>query len=210
MMTSPRALIAPRARMSSGSRAAGALAVAAALVLAVATPASAHDYLVSSTPEENTTITEVPASFSVTTDEALLDLSKDGSGFAIEVTDADGLFYGDGCVSIVDSTVSVGSALGDAGDYRMLWQLISADGHTVAGKVEFTWAPSADAVTSPGSATAPDCGGKVVVTPSESATAPVVRGDANLGDVLWIGGGIAAVLVAGAVILFVATRRRKA
>ena len=196
--------------MSSGIRAAGAVALAAALVLAIATPASAHDYLVSSTPEENSTITEVPASFSVTTDEALLDLSKDGSGFAIEVTDADGLYYGDGCVSIVDSTVSVGSSLGDAGAYRMLWQLVSADGHTVAGEVAFTWAPSADAVTSPGSATAPDCGGKVVVTPSESATAPVVRGDANLGDVLWIGGALAAVLVAGAVTLFVATRRRKA
>ena len=209
-MTSSRALIAPRARMSSGIRAAGAVALAAALVLAIATPASAHDYLVSSTPEENSTITEVPASFSVTTDEALLDLSKDGSGFAIEVTDADGLYYGDGCVSIVDSTVSVGSSLGDAGDYRMLWQLVSADGHTVAGEVAFTWAPSADAVTSPGSATAPNCGGKAVAVPRESATAPVVRGDANLGDVLWIGGAIAAVLAAGAVTLFVATRRRKA
>ncbi|SOE70390.1 hypothetical protein SAMN06296378_2215 [Salinibacterium xinjiangense] len=207
---SSRALIASRARMSSGIRAAGALAVAAALVLAVATPASAHDYLVSSNPEENSTITEVPESFSVTTDEALLDLSKDGSGFAIEVTDADGLFYGDGCVSIVDSTVSVGSSLGDAGDYRMLWQLVSADGHTVSGEVDFAWAPSTDAVTSPGSATAPDCGGQAVAAPPESSTAPVVRGDANLGDVLWIGGAIAVVLVAGAVALFVATRRRKA
>ena len=196
--------------MSSGIRAAGALALAAALVLAIATPASAHDYLVSSTPEQNSTITEVPASFSVTTDETLLDLSKDGAGFAIEVTDADGLYYGDGCVSIVDSTVSVGSSLGDAGAYRMLWQLVSADGHTVAGEVAFTWAPSADAVTSPGSATAPDCGGKAVAVPRESATAPVVRGDANLGDVLWIGGAIAAVLLAGAVTLIVVTRRRKA
>ena len=209
-MTSSRASIAPRARMSSGIRAAGALALAAALVLAIATPASAHDYLVSSTPEQNSTITEVPASFSVTTDEALRDLSKDGAGFAIEVTDADGLYYGDGCISIVDSTVSVGSSLGDAGDYRMLWQLVSADGHTVAGEVAFTWAPSADAVTSPGSATAPDCGGKAVAVPRESATAPVVRGDANLGDVLWIGGAIAAVLLAGAVTLIVVTRRRKA
>ena len=203
-------MLSSRAMISSSMRVAGALAVAAALVLAVATPASAHDYLVSSTPEKNTTITEVPESFSVTTNEALLDLSKNGSGFAIEVTDPDGLFYGEGCVSIVDSTVSVGSSLGDAGDYQMLWQLVSADGHTVSGEVDFTWAPTADAVTSPGSATAPDCGGQAVAAPPESSTAPVVRGDANLGDVLWVGGAIAAVLVAGAVTLFVATRRRRA
>lgn len=203
-------MLSSHAIISSGIRATGALAVATALVLAVATPASAHDYLLSSTPQENTTITEIPESFSVTTNEALLELPDAGSGFAIEVTDADGLFYGDGCVSIVDSTVSVGASLGDTGDYRMRWQLVSADGHTVSGEVDFTWAPSADAVTSRGSATAPDCGGKAAAAPTESTRAPVVRGDAKLGDVLWIGGATAALLVAGAVTLFVATRRRPA
>jgi hypothetical protein len=91
----------------------------------------------------------------------------------------------------------------------MLWQLVSADGHTVSGEVDFTWAPSAAAVTSPGTATAPDCGGEAAAAPPEATTAPVVRADANLADVLWIGGAIAAVLVAGAVTLFVSTRRRK-
>lgn len=199
-----------RASLSTGLRAAGALAVAATLVLAVAAPASAHNYLVSSTPEENSTITEVPESFSVTTNEALLDLSGDGSGFAIEVTDAEGLYYGDGCVSIVDSTVAVGATLGEAGDYRMLWQLVSADGHTVSGEVDFTWDPSADAVNSPGSATAPDCGGQAAAAPPASTTAPVVRGNANLADVLWIGGAIVAVLAAAAITLLVVSRRRKA
>lgn len=198
-----------RTGVFTGFRAVGALTVATALVLAMAAPASAHNYLVASTPEENSTITEVPESFSVTTNEALLDLSGDGSGFAIEVTDTEGLYYGDGCVSIVDSTVAVGSSLGDAGEYRMLWQLVSADGHTVSGEVDFTWAPSTDAVTSPGAATAPDCGGEGIAAPPEATTAPVVRGDANLADVLWIGGAIAAVLVAGAATLFVSTRRRK-
>ncbi|MGV8897006.1 MAG: copper resistance CopC family protein [Rhodoglobus sp.] len=194
---------------ASRARAAGALAVAVALVLAVATPAQAHNYLVASTPEAGSTITEAPETFSVTTNETLLDLSGGGSGFAIEVTDAAGLYYGDGCVSIVDSTVLTGASLGDAGDYRMLWQLVSADGHTVSGEIGFTWAPSTDAEASAGSATPPNCGGEAAAAP-ESTTAPVARDDANLSDVLWIGGAIAAVLVAGLVTLFLATRRRKA
>lgn len=191
------------------SRVGAVLAVTAALVLAIAAPAQAHDYLVSSTPAADSTITEVPESFSVTTNEALIDLSGGGSGFAIEVTDAAGLYYGDGCTAIVDSTVSTGASLGEAGDYRMLWQLVSADGHTVSGEVDFTWAPSADAVTSSGSPSPPDCGGEAAAAAEPSTTA-VVRGDANLGDVLWIGGAIAAVLIAGLVTLFVTTRRRKA
>ena len=191
------------------SRVGAALAVAAALVLAIAAPAQAHDYLVSSTPAADSTITEVPESFSVTTNEALLDLAGGGSGFAIEVTDAAGLYYGDGCTAIVDSTLSTGASLGEAGDYQMLWQLVSADGHTVSGEVDFMWAPSADAVISSGSTSPPDCGGEAVAAPEPSTTA-VTRGNANLGDVLWIGGAIAAVLIAGVVTLFVTTRRRKA
>ncbi len=196
--------------LMSRARRAAVFAVAVGIVLAVATPASAHSYLVASTPEAGSTITAVPKVFSVTTNETLLDLSGDGSGFAIEVTDAAGLYYGDGCVSIVDSTVSTGAALGGAGAYRMLWQLISSDGHTVSGEVDFTWAPSAGAATSVGSSTPPNCGGKAVTAPPGSTTAPVVRSAANLGDVLWIGGAIAAVLIAGAITLLVATRRRKA
>lgn len=192
------------------ARAGAVLAVSGALVLALAAPAFAHDYLVSSTPQANSTLTELPQSFSVTTNQTLVDLSGDAAGFAIEVTDAGGLYYGDGCLSIVDSTVSVGSSLGKAGDYRMLWQLVSADGHTVSGEIDFTWAPSADAVSSTGSATPPDCGGQAVAAPPGSSAAPVVRADANLGDVLWIGGAIMAVLVAGGVTLVIATRRRKA
>lgn len=191
-------------------RAAVAVALAAALVMTVVSPVSAHNYLVASSPAANSTIVDVPDRFSVTTNEALRDLSGDGAGFAIDVTDADGLHYGDGCIAIDDSTVSTGSALGKAGEYRMLWQLVSADGHTVSGEVNFTWAPSTDAVTSGGSAARPDCGGQAADVPPAPTADAVARSDADLADVLWIGGATAAVLVAGTVTLVVATRRRKA
>ena len=190
-------------------RIAASLAVAIALVLSAPAPAQAHNYLVSSTPEAGSVVTELPETFSVTTNEALLDLSGSGSGFAIEVTDAAGAFYGDGCTSITSSTLSTGASLGAAGDYRMLWQLVSSDGHTVSGEVDFRWAPPADTVASAGAGTPPNCGGDAIAVP-DSTTATAVRSDAALGDVLWIGGAIAAVLIAGLVTLVVARRRRKA
>lgn len=196
--------------LASHIRPAATLLIAAGIVLAVATPAQAHSYLVASTPTAGAVVTELPQAFSVTTNESLLDLSGDGAGFAIEVTDAAGLYYGDGCIAIVDSTMSTGASLGDAGDYRMLWQLVSSDGHTVSGEIDFAWAPPAGAATAGGSPTPPNCGSEAGSVPTDSATPPVVRDNANLGDVLWIGGAIAAVLLAGAVTLIVATRRRKA
>ena len=190
------------------ARVAASLAVATAIVLAASAPAQAHNYLVSSTPEAGGILTEAPETFSVTTNEALLNLSEDSGGFAIEVTDADGAFYGDGCTSVDGSTLSTGASLGAAGVYRMLWQLVSADGHTVSGEVDFTWAPPTDTVVSAGVSTPPNCGGDTVTAP-DPATATAVRADATLGDVLWIGGAIAAMLVAGLVTLVVARRRHK-
>jgi hypothetical protein len=43
-----------------------------------AAPAAAHNYLVSSSPEDGAVVTEQPGAFSVTTNDALLDL--DGTG----------------------------------------------------------------------------------------------------------------------------------
>lgn len=184
------------------------VATVALLAIGVA-PASAHNYLVDSNPVDGGTITELPESFSVTTNEALLDLGSDGAGFAIEVIDADGEYYGDGCVTVDGATMSAGSSLGQAGDYRMLWQLVSADGHTVSGELGFTWEPGADAVLSEGSATPPDCGGTGASAPVATGE-PVERGNANLTDVLWIGGTILAVLLAAGIAFVVLTRKKSA
>jgi methionine-rich copper-binding protein CopC len=185
----------------------------AAFVLAIgvvafgaAAPAQAHNSLVSSTPEADSTITELPKAFSVTTNEPLLDLSGEGAGFALQVKDAAGDYYGDGCYQIVDSTLSMGAGLGAAGEYTLLWQVVSADGHPVSGEFDFTWAPAAGAEVSPGSPTPPSCGGEA--SGPVSTNAPQEHANASLSDVLWIGGAIAAVLVAGLVTFLVIGRRR--
>jgi copper resistance protein C len=175
-------------------------------VLGLAAPALAHNYLVSSTPAEGETLTQLPAEFSVTTNESLLSLGGSVAGFALEVVDAEGLYYGDGCVTVEGATLSEAAALGGAGDYTLLWQLISADGHTVSGQIEFSWAPADGETLSEGSATPGTCGtgeGPPVASEPQGG-----RPDADLGDVLWIGGAIAAVLIAGLVTFLVLTRRK--
>jgi methionine-rich copper-binding protein CopC len=208
-------------------------AVAAGLVLGTAAPAQAHDYIVGSTPTTGQTLTALPAEFSVTTNETLVDFVGDGTGFGIRVTDAAGRFYGDGCVSLVDATMASPAALGAAGSYTMVWQLISADAHPVSGTIDFTWAPPAGVEPSSGSVEPPVCGEATeeptasptaessaqptaestaapTATPDDTAatatpTAAPVADDAVSGTtLLWIGGAVLAVLAAiGATLFFV-------
>ncbi len=181
-------------------------AAAAALVLSAAAPASAHSQLVGSTPAEGETLGELPAQFSVTMNERLLD-EAGLSAFALRVRDADGLYYGDGCLQVADDTMTTPAAIGPAGDYVLEWQVVSADGHPIGGEIPFTWTGEA---TAEGVPTAPDCGAEA---------APTEPGDASghheaeptpipLGDVVWIVAAVLVVAVAVTVAL-IATRRRR-
>ena len=205
--------------------AAGTL-LAAGPVLGLATAAQAHNYLVDSTPASGETLTELPETFSITTNEALLDLGGEGAGFALEVVDSDGLYYGDGCVTVEGATMSVTPAIGAAGDYTVVWQGVSADGHTVSAEFPFVWAPTDPSVATEGSATPVTCAtaggsdsaedntaaeGSDADAPADSpATTPQAPTDANLSDVLWIGGSVVLVGLVVGITLLVSGRKKKA
>ncbi len=135
--------------------AAALLAVVAAI--AGPTAAVAHDQVVATTPQQGETLTAVPSEFSVTSSDDLLQLGADGA-FALQITDADGYFYGDGCLTVSGPTLSTEAALGAEGDYRMAYQVISQDGHPVSGVVEFGYRPVTAVVPSPASLEPPVCG----------------------------------------------------
>ncbi|MBB5632343.1 hypothetical protein BKA04_000566 [Cryobacterium mesophilum] len=179
------------------ARAGAFLGVGAALALvaafAIAAPAAAHNYYVSSTPAINEVVTTLPDEFTVTTNDNLLDLNGTGGGFFIEVKGPDGLYYGDGCVTVNGASVSMPAALGPAGEYTLAWQVVSTDGHTVSDSFHFTWQPAPDAETSTtGSSTVPNCHGTAVGIPD--STAPPA--DNSSADILWIGGAVVAVALA--------------
>jgi copper resistance protein C len=210
--------------------AAGGLVTAPALL--VVGPAQAHNYLVSSTPAEGATLTELPSRFEITTNEALLDLGGNTNAFALQVTDENGLFYGDGCVDVEGPAMSAHASLGAPGTYTVQWQVVSADGHSVSDAFDFRWDPSTPADESRGSATPPICGGtgapdstsaageggsgtrsgSVRVeadteTASEGTEAGPNQGASS--DTLWIGAAVVAAAAAGGGALLVGSRNRR-
>jgi methionine-rich copper-binding protein CopC len=195
-------------------------ALVAFAVLAIATPASAHNVVVDSSPAADSTVTELPAAFSVTTAEPMLTLGADNNGFALQVTDAAGRFYGDGCLTVTGSTMATGATLGEPGAYTLTWQIVSEDGHAASGSFGFTWAPAPDAPRTEGAATPPSCQPVVeepTATPTPAPTAVDTAGpshaedsgtaDLPLATVLWIGGGVLLAAIVITIVLLVARRR---
>jgi len=179
----------------------GSILLATGLVAAsllIATPAIAHDGLVESTPSAGETLTALPDAFSITMSEDLLDLDDEGSGFGLLVRDAAGLYYGDGCVTVDGPTVSAAAVLGAPGDYTLIWQVVSSDGHPTSDEFAFTWAPEGDVTPTAGSDLAGDCNGQYV---RDDETAADYSG--------WFWGGAAALVVVAGVIGFVVVRRRR-
>lgn len=152
----------------------GLVTLAGAVVLVTAAPARAHSVIVASTPAEGETLTELPEAFSVTANETLLDLGGQGV-FQLQIRDAAGGYYGDGCVSIVDATMSAEPVLGESGDYEMLWQVVSADGHPVSGEIAFSWEAPAGFEPAASHAAVPECGVDPDATPTP---APADDGEA--------------------------------
>ena len=165
--------------------------------LFVAAPAFAHDELVDSTPSAGETLTALPEAFSITMNEDLLDLDDKGSGFGILVQDAEGRYYGDGCVAVDGPTMSADAVLGAAGEYTFIWQVVSSDGHPTSDEFTFEWAPDTDFAFESGSQQPGDCNGKYVRDVPADEVNPLP----------WVIGGV--VVVIAAVISFVLIRRRK-
>jgi len=180
-------------------------------VLAIAAPASAHNQIVSSTPAPNQTLTELPERFEIETNEKLLDIGGTGRGFAFEIQDAAGSYYETGCVSIVDDSMFTAARLGAPGAYTIVYQLVSDDGHTVSGRIPFTWAPSGDATVTQGAASPPGCHGAAgppQATQGNGGSEAGRDSTVPLADILWIGGVLVAVALAVVITLVVMTRTR--
>lgn len=110
---------------------------AGAAVLGTAAPAAAHNALISSDPKDKTSLEVGPSSVTLTFDQDV----QGGQGInTISVVDADGGHYEvAGDPTIKDNAVSTKvDALGKAGQYKIGYRILSADGHPVSGELTFT------------------------------------------------------------------------
>ena len=174
-------------------------------------PASAHNSVEDRSPKPGAVITSSPVAVSIATNDEFLDLSGESRGFAIVGIDESGLFYGDGCVDIIEQRMVAEVPLGQAGTYTIAYQFISADGHSLSESYTIDFAPGPDHVVTEGQAEAPVCGATApsVAEPTpalEPADVPQQESQTTVSPAVIA--GIVAAVALGAVIL-VAARTRK-
>ena len=141
--------------------------ILAALAMVSVAILPAHAAVVDSTVSNGDTLTEVPESFSVTMNEDILQVEGVETANVLYIQDADGGYYGDGCVTVDGPTASIESALGEAGEYTFSYTVVSADTHAVSDTLNFTWEPPADFAAEEAQSEAPACG--AAEEPAETA-----------------------------------------
>ncbi|SFS02833.1 hypothetical protein SAMN04487846_1611 [Microbacterium sp. cf046] len=188
-------------------------AAAAALLLAgagllVASPASAHDELVSSDPAADSSLDALPAELTLTFSG---ELATDPGATELQVTDASGASLADGEPVVDGTTVTQPLSGAASGAVTVLWKVVSSDGHPISGEFGFTVAEAPPTPTpTPTETTTPTETPTPEPTPTPTETiAPV---DSGAAAVPWILLGVLAVAVLGAVtyLLVSRARRRKA
>jgi methionine-rich copper-binding protein CopC len=112
-----------------------ALALTVVAVLGTATPALAHNVLISSDPANGSSIAAGPQKISLTFDQYVqgADVNQ------IAVTGPGGGQWAEGPISVVNNVISAPlRPLGPAGKYTIGYRVLSADGHPVTGELTFT------------------------------------------------------------------------
>lgn len=114
-------------------------ALVVALLALGAGPAFSHATLVSSSPEANSTVDEMPSSISLEFNERLLVLGEK-SGNQISLIGPAGDAVALENFSVVDEKLSVSVTDRDflPGTYLVEYRAVSADGHVIENKYEFT------------------------------------------------------------------------
>lgn len=130
-MTTPTRSVRPR-RAGRALAAAAALVGAAFLALASASPASAHDELLGSSPEPGEVFEAAPEAVELTFSNDVIEV-----GTVIEVVDHHGevVETGETVVLGPDVTAELPSDL--SGEYQVRWRVVSSDGHPIEGTIDF-------------------------------------------------------------------------
>ncbi|CAD5139237.1 MULTISPECIES: copper resistance CopC family protein [unclassified Microbacterium] len=192
--------------MSPVRRFAAGAVLAAVAILATAAPATAHDQLLESDPGDGEHLDAAPSSVTMTFSGELLVLDESTAGAVVLVVDAEGEDWATGEVEVRgrNVTAALRTDMPDGG-YQVRWQVVSEDGHPIAGVIPFA---VGDAVPLE-STQNPE---PTSSAPENSSTASDQNAD-ETGDpirVLLVGGAGAALAVAAFTLLLILRRRRAA
>jgi methionine-rich copper-binding protein CopC len=187
------------------------LAIAAALltaflILAPAPTASAHDDLVSSDPAFDSEVQTLPEQLTLTFSAALIN-APDAT--AVVVTDAEGRSVTTGAPqlngAVLTQPLSTDAAI--AGEYQVVWQIVSSDGHPTDG--EFSFRVANASAPAPTETTAAETAAPETAQPSAPpAEEPNMESEFSL-SLPWIIGGAVVLVIAAFLIGVFITRRRR-
>ncbi|CAN5576561.1 hypothetical protein BH10ACT5_BH10ACT5_16150 [soil metagenome] len=194
------------------------VAAVAALLLAaagllVASPASAHDALVSTDPPAGSALDTLPEQLTLTFSGVL---ATDPGATELQVTDASGASLAEG-VPLVEGTIVTqplteqlsGAA---SGIVTVLWKVVSSDGDPISGQFQFSVATA----PTPTPTASPTVTGTPTETPTDTATPTPVESavpvDSGAASIPWVLLAVMGVAVLGAIayLLVSRARRRKA
>ncbi|GLZ41291.1 copper resistance CopC family protein [Actinokineospora sp. NBRC 105648] len=170
--------------MRTLGRAVGALVVALFAVVGLAGPALAHNQLVSSNPADKASLETGPGTIELTFDQPVQ--AGENLNTLVVVGPAGKDQWQAGKAAVRGNVVSAPlRPLGPAGEYRVGYRILSADGHPVTGEIKFTLTKAGNGTPAPAEEVAQDTGTPAASTPDDGGV-PVW---------VWIGG---AVLLLGA------------
>ncbi|MEV8262643.1 copper resistance CopC family protein [Microbacterium sp. NPDC077057] len=192
--------------MSPVRRFAAGAVLAAVAILATAAPATAHDQLLESDPGDGEHLDAAPSGVTMTFSGELLVLDESTAGAVVLVVDAEGEDWATGEVEVRgrNVTAALRTDMPDGG-YQVRWQVVSEDGHPIAGVIPFAVGDAVPLESTQNPEPTPSA-------PDDSSTASDQNADETSDPirVLLVGGAGAALAVAAFAVLLILRRRRAA
>lgn len=189
--------------VASLHRAAATLAAAGALTALAATPATAHDQLLSTTPEQGAVLETAPEQIELTFSGQIMDIGNE-----VAVTDSTGDSVTAGDLEVNGTRVIQPVADPGAQDetYRVVWRMVSSDGHPIEGTFAYEIGSGVETTTTSNE-------GDSSATPDGDTTEAqdTAAEKASTGTPLWVVGMAGAVLALAVVglVAWITRRRRK-
>jgi methionine-rich copper-binding protein CopC len=172
--------------------------LAAFLILFAPLSASAHDALISSSPEADATVDTLPAEITLTFSAELI--AGEGATEVV-VTDASGASVIDGPATTEGAVVTQPLLTeAAAGSYHVVWKVVSSDGHPTSGEYFFTVSNGSPATAAPSpEPTATATPAAPTTEPTETSSPAATSDDSSASN-----GGIWVLVIVGALVILAA------
>lgn len=181
------------------------------LVLFAPLSASAHDSLLASSPEADSTVETLPAELTLTFSAKLID---ETGATEVVVTDPSGNSVVEGAATVEGAIVTQPlAAEAPAGVYHVIWKVVSSDGHPTSDEFDFTVANSTEVTPTAEPSAAPTATATTapVATagPGTDATPAPESDDSSASSTLiWVLAIVGVLVILGIVVWLVVRGRR--